>query len=112
MAHPGLGAMPGDILNTPTFTNVSCAAYHCLALTADGTVYGWGSNLNGQLGLGESLALTIKGSSKYARKLATGAKQIAVSDTLSWYLATDGTVFESGNKDVTGAPLERSLERS
>ena len=35
----------------PSVVSIACGHYHSMALTADGEVYTWGSNENGQLGL-------------------------------------------------------------
>ncbi|XP_065221289.1 probable E3 ubiquitin-protein ligase HERC4 isoform X2 [Planococcus citri] len=42
-------------LATKNVVQVSCGYKHCLALTNDGTLYSWGLNDNGQLGLGLSI---------------------------------------------------------
>ena len=42
-------------LMTDGIKSVSCGKYHTMALTKNGKVYIWGSNWNGQLGLGDKL---------------------------------------------------------
>ena len=41
-------------LSDKNIIDISFGDYHCLALSSDGKVYGWGSNENGQIGCGQS----------------------------------------------------------
>jgi alpha-tubulin suppressor-like RCC1 family protein len=36
-------------------TNICCGAYHSLAITDEGNLYGWGESRCGQLGLGRKI---------------------------------------------------------
>lgn len=48
----GTGAVPRRLkgLRHCIIKDVTCGAFHCLARTADGTIYSWGWNKHGQLG--------------------------------------------------------------
>jgi len=80
----------------PSLTNVkqiSCGSSHSLALLNDGTVYGFGGNYYGQLGLGNNTSIIntptlISGMSN--------VKQISCGTNHSLALLTDGTVKSFG----------------
>ena len=55
-AIPGAVATPSG---APPWTAVACGGSHTLALRADGTLWAWGSNGDGQLGLGNTNAATF-----------------------------------------------------
>ncbi|EFJ17371.1 hypothetical protein SELMODRAFT_179009 [Selaginella moellendorffii] len=70
---------------------IACGDSHCLAVTADGEVYSWGRNQNGQLGLGDTddslvphKLLAFEGVS--VKMLAAGAEHTAaVTDSGKLY---------------------------
>src|SRR6266571_1166304 len=64
---------PVAVLGGLTFTHVSVGLSHACALTADGTVYCWGSNLQGQLGTGS-------GSYSTSPALVTGGHTFTMVD--------------------------------
>ncbi|XP_052029777.1 probable E3 ubiquitin-protein ligase HERC6 isoform X2 [Apodemus sylvaticus] len=75
---------------------VSCGHYHSLALSEDGHVFSWGSNSQGQLGLGRnscSQAIPQKVKSLEGIPLA----QVAAGGTHSFALSLTGTSFGWGN---------------
>jgi alpha-tubulin suppressor-like RCC1 family protein len=45
--------VPDRVVGLAAVTEIACGAGHMLALKADGTVWSWGSNRRGQLGLGD-----------------------------------------------------------
>ncbi|XP_019887375.1 probable E3 ubiquitin-protein ligase HERC4 isoform X1 [Ooceraea biroi] len=47
-------------LATKTVVQVACGVEHSVALTNDGEVYSWGSNMDGQLGLGSNVGCELK----------------------------------------------------
>ena len=64
----GLGGGSNDDDNaggspTPTLGDVAAGWDHTIALKADGTLWSWGYNYYGQLGLGTSTGLETCGSS-------------------------------------------------
>lgn len=94
--RPVLVSLPVGV----TVVDIASGAHHGLALTDDGTVYGWGSNARGQLGIGsisvsvstpvEVTALT--GLTSRIVKIASGS-----GATHSFAIAEDGTLYEWGD---------------
>ena len=49
-----LGSIPGQVQGLPKVTAIAAGGGFCLALADDGTVWSWGDNSNGQLGIGSA----------------------------------------------------------
>jgi E3 ubiquitin-protein ligase HERC4 len=60
-------------LATSIVVQIACGQKHSLALTNNGELYSWGSNSNGQLGLGEHLKMNFK------PKLITGLVAVPIA---------------------------------
>ena len=80
-----------------TFAKI-CAtgSYHCFGIRADGTLYGWGSNRNGQLGLGDIVDRyepTLIGSDTWL--------DMACGDDHTIGIKSDGTLWAAG-EDMDG----------
>eukprot|EP00697_Spironema_sp_BW2_P009135 gnl/Spiro4/23933_TR11850_c0_g1_i1.p1 gnl/Spiro4/23933_TR11850_c0_g1~~gnl/Spiro4/23933_TR11850_c0_g1_i1.p1 ORF type:complete len:459 (-),score=33.35 gnl/Spiro4/23933_TR11850_c0_g1_i1:152-1528(-) len=78
---------------------VCCGQDHTLALTADGEVYGWGSNCFGQLGLGDKVAghsVPHPVAALRGRKIV----QIACGLENSFALTADGEVLVWGGQNA------------
>jgi alpha-tubulin suppressor-like RCC1 family protein len=86
---------------TPTVINglpanvvqIAAGSRHSLAVTADGTVYAWGSNDEGQLGLGASIPEKLTPTLVTA---LTNIVQIAAGESHSLAMARDGVVWAFG----------------
>lgn len=98
----GLGHDKVSNTNTPqrimALNNLQCVAagdLHSLALKKDGTLWAWGLNSHGQLGLGHNkqcnLPMQVKGLSNVK------IKQIEAGRGCSLILCEDGTVWAWGN---------------
>ena len=102
--HLGLGTSGDDAgedsptlitaLSNITVSSIDAGYSHSLALTTDGKVYAWGSNGNGQLGLGNN-------EEKKSPTLITALSNITVSSIAaggynSLALTTDGKVYSWG----------------
>ncbi len=90
---------PVAVLGGLTFVDVfPGASNNIFAITADGTLYSWGANANGQLGLGDVVAR----SSPVA--VLGGLKFVNVSVQSVWNigLATNGSLYGWG-LDISGA---------
>ncbi|WP_054971902.1 S-layer homology domain-containing protein [Paenibacillus sp. A3] len=102
----GLGSSQDTIYETPVKVNgisdvaaVSMGANHTLAVKSDGTVWAWGSNETGALGLGSETRETnvpqqVKGPG--GEGFLTDVADIAVGSTFSLALKKDGTIWQWG----------------
>jgi Bacterial Ig-like domain/Regulator of chromosome condensation (RCC1) repeat len=78
-------------------THVAGGLSHTVARLADGSVYTWGDNLYGQLGQGVDWN-TLQGSTTPLKvNLPAGAVAVAASNTASYALFADGTVYSWGS---------------
>ena len=85
---------------------------HIIALTATGQVLVWGSNENGQLGLGDSTNRT-RPTTLSVPCGAGGVSQVAAGHNNSLALCTDGRVFAWGlNSDGQLGDGSRTVRRS
>ena len=77
-------------------TDVAAGFDHSLAVTADGRVFAWGNNSNGQLGNGQSGGIS---STPVQVNLPSGAEAVAVAGGAAFSLAltSDNRVFAWGN---------------
>lgn len=103
--------VPVQAVNAPSSPYVKGGVMgrdHTLCLMSDGKAYGFGDNSHGQLGTGNTTALTTKSSVVVGM---SGVKQMAVGDNFSLILKTDGLVYgfgsnslgQLGTGDATGA---------
>ena len=71
------------------FKACSVSADHSLAIASDGTLYAWGANTHGQLGVGDqvprSSPIAVLGSTKFVACAAGAAISIAISTTGAAY---------------------------
>lgn len=103
----------GTPLAGKTIVELAADGHHALALTDDGSVYSWGWNNHGQVGIG-TLGPTectpgSKPSENYCsrviRQVVTSGtpmagrviRQIAAGDRWSYAVATDGTAYAWGD---------------
>nr|XP_048292637.1 probable E3 ubiquitin-protein ligase HERC6 isoform X2 [Myodes glareolus] len=78
---------------------VSCGHYHSLALSEDGQVFSWGSNSQGQLGLGKNFS--SQASPQKVKSLeGIPLAQVAAGGTHSFALSLTGTSFGWGSNSV------------
>jgi hypothetical protein len=78
-------------------TMVAAGESHTLALSSSGTVYGCGSNEEGQLGLGDDVKESL-----VMRKIPLPAKcnAIAAGPSGSMFNTEDGKIYVCGNNDM------------
>jgi alpha-tubulin suppressor-like RCC1 family protein len=100
----GIGTGGGDVNNKSspvqvggltTWSSVSASQYHTLAIKTDGTLWAWGKNYSGQLGIGTSLAGSDKSSPVQVGSLTTWSK-VSASGNSSLAIKTDGTLWSWG----------------
>ncbi|XP_015840693.1 probable E3 ubiquitin-protein ligase HERC4 isoform X2 [Tribolium castaneum] len=76
------------------FALIACGANHTFAVSKSGAVFGWGKNINGQLGLNDTV------SKKFPTQLRTlrnsRVRFISCGDEFSTFLTLDGGVFSCG----------------
>ena len=74
------------------FTNISAGCYHSIGLKPDGTLWGWGMDLNGQLGNGNEndqyVPIQMGGASNWAKFLGGYSNTFAIKN--------DGTLWGTG----------------
>jgi len=74
------------------WTNISTGAYHSLAIKADGTLWSWGNNEDGQLGIGTNIDTNI------AVQIGTASNWVKIATTAnsSYAIKADGTLWAWG----------------
>lgn len=88
---PTLVAKPAGV----QFVEVSAGGEHVLARTNDGRIYVWGSNRNGQLGVGESVVNLTTPTALLFPDLS-GFKQVSAGDAFSLALSQTGVIVGWG----------------
>ncbi|MFC4225155.1 RCC1 domain-containing protein [Lysinibacter cavernae] len=83
-------------------THVAAGVRHSLILTADGTVFSFGSGADGQLGVGlfssSSVPVQVRaGAQASGTPYLTGIVSIAAGDNTSFAVAADGSVYAWGS---------------
>ncbi|MBA9084618.1 alpha-tubulin suppressor-like RCC1 family protein [Fontibacillus solani] len=86
---------PKKIENFDSVVAISAGSTHALALKSDGTVWSWGSNFNGELGIGTTTNAYVP------TKISSlsGVKAISAGMFFSYALKTDGTVWAWGTNN-------------
>lgn len=75
---------------------------HALAIKSDGTLWGWGKNQNGQLGLGTNVDVQIP----TQIGAANDWKWIETGNELSFAIKTNHTLWTSGYSSGGGLPID------
>ena len=92
-----LSFVSGSDMRKERIIQIACGEAHALALTSKGQVYSWGSNGEGQLGIGDDIFLTgqptqVSGVNEFHPRIA----QIACGDWTSFALDKEGSVSRCG----------------
>jgi alpha-tubulin suppressor-like RCC1 family protein len=87
---------PAQVPGLTNIISISAGWFHILALKADGTVWSWGNNSNGELGDGSTVSRWT------AAPVLNVTNAVAVSggDSHSSALAADGTIWKWGLNDL------------
>ena len=87
------------VLSGKTITAISAGSGHSLALASDGTVYAWGNNTSGRLGINSTNATGTPKSVVTTGTPMSGKTIVGISAGAahSLALASDGTVYAWGN---------------
>nr|XP_033324996.1 X-linked retinitis pigmentosa GTPase regulator-like [Megalopta genalis] len=80
----------------PTIVQIAAGSHHSLALTSDGGVFAWGSNLEGQLGLPDVSGLVNKPTKVH---IPEPVKQISAGYYHSSFLTESGLVYVCGETE-------------
>ena len=101
-------------LNNKTLVSIIAGGNHTIALTSDGTVYGWGNNANGELGDGTTTNRLVP-TAVITSGVLSGKVIIAISAGAghSSALALDGSMYawgyngggQIGNNSTTSSPV-------
>ena len=87
-------------LNGIDISSVAAGGNHTLALSAGGTVWAWGQNIYGQLGVGDNTGINwfvpVKVGDEANGSPFTGVKAISAGGSHSLALTTDGKVWAWG----------------
>ncbi|MCL2049378.1 MAG: hypothetical protein FWG87_11710 [Defluviitaleaceae bacterium] len=91
---------PIQVTDLSNVTAISASSYHTVALKSDGTVWSWGYNTYGQLGIGLYYGSTAP---RYTPVQVTGLSDVTSIST-GWYqytvaLKNDGTAWTWGNNE-------------
>jgi alpha-tubulin suppressor-like RCC1 family protein len=109
----------GDVVNRSspvqvgaltTWSRIAGGSYQTLAIKTDGTMWSWGSNVDGKLGLGDAGILTSRSSPVQVGALTTWY-QVAAG-LLGLAIKTDGTMWSWGNNFYGGLGLNDTIKRS
>ena len=87
---------PTQVGALTTWLNIACGDFHSLAVKTDGTLWSWGNNSGGQLGLGNT---TSYSSPKQVGTLTTWSV-VAGGYTYTLATKTDGTLWSWGSNDL------------
>ena len=85
-------------LQQEIITMISCGKGHILALTLNGTIYSWGANNNGQLGLGDNISRSIPFNTKFQKSILFDQriKYIACGINVSGCISDKGQLYTWG----------------
>jgi hypothetical protein len=86
---------PKQVGALTNWLNFSAGNYHSIASKSDGTLWSWGRNTSGQLGLGNSGSGTYKSSPAQIGALTTWLK-VSAGGYFSTAIKTDGTLWSWG----------------
>lgn len=75
------------------FVQICCGAYYTLAVTADGSVYGWGQNEFGQLSLPE---LSLRRPTLITLPFSDPVVKVSCGESHSLFLTSSGEVYSCG----------------
>lgn len=87
-----------EFTSSSNWKTLSCGGYHVAAIKTDGTLWTWGRNNFGQLGVND----TIERSTPVQEfTSSTNWKSVSCSDISTSAIKTDGTMFLWGSGDIT-----------
>jgi alpha-tubulin suppressor-like RCC1 family protein len=92
------------------WSQIAAGALHSLAVKTDGTLWSWGSNSYGQLGLGDGY--TISRSSPVQVGALTNWADVAAGYSHSIAVKTDGTLWSWGNNGSGRLGQNNTINRS
>ena len=86
---------------------VSCNGNHTIAIKTNGTMWAWGSNYEGQLGVGVGIASTAK-----PMQVGTDInwKQVSCGKSCTVAVKTDGSIWSWGLNDINQLGLGSGLD--
>ena len=105
---PLVAALPAGVRTV----EIAGGAYHTLAVAEDGTVYAWGANYAGQLGLGATGDPVATPQAIGGPLDGVAVTAVAAGDAHSLAVAEDGTVYAWGDNQAgqLGLPMSTTAE--
>ncbi|KAF5305408.1 hypothetical protein FQR65_LT07734 [Abscondita terminalis] len=88
-----LPVLVAALSGTP-ISQIACGSNHTFAVSKSGAVFGWGKNLNGQLGLNDTISKSYPTQLRTLRNIRV--RFICCGDEFSTFLTLDGGVFSCG----------------
>lgn len=100
----GLGSIDSNVRTLPfqvgsdtNWKQIACGSFHTVAIKTDGTIWSWGRNSEGQLGLGTPTSPnTTNRSSPVQIGSGTDWKYVAAGYRATYAIKTDGTLWSWG----------------
>ncbi len=97
------------LLGGNNWKSIACGFYHTAAIKTDGTLWVWGSNTNGQLGVNNTTARSTPVTTLLG---GTNWKSVAGGSFHTVALKTDGTLWSWGNNDFGQLGVNNTITRS
>lgn len=93
------GTVRGSI-QPPTLSSISAGGGHSMMLTPEGEIYGWGANLLGQVGVGNS-STSVNAPGRVGARVPQGFAQLSAGAEHTVALGRNGTIYGWGARQYS-----------